>query len=234
MPAPIAVAFDFDHTLGIDNQLERTIALEMLRELALKGDHHYAEAEAEIAIDDVLARARSGDTAIETAIAGFFERFAPSGSATLDTANDFRDIVVARAPASVEALPGAQALLTTLDSLEIRYAMLTNGWSPLQEEKARLIGFRGPVFVSERLGARKPGREAFDMLTKHFELPATRIYYVGDDPEVDVAGAAGAGMTTVWYDWEGRSYPEGIAPPAHTIRALDELPALLQGRAEVR
>lgn len=231
MPAPIAVGFDFDHTLGIDNKLERTVALKMLADLASERGHHYVEEDAEFAIDEILAHARAGEAPVETAIAGFFERFAPSGSATLDTANDFRENVVAASAAHVEPLPGAGALLATLDSLGIRYAILTNGWSPLQEEKARLIGFRGSVFVSERVALRKPKREAFDLLAKHFELPATQIFYVGDDPDVDIAGAANAGFTTVWYDWERRTYPEGIARPTHTIRALDELPAILQGRA---
>ncbi|GAC1311124.1 MAG: hypothetical protein NVSMB21_20100 [Vulcanimicrobiaceae bacterium] len=232
MPATIAVGFDFDHTLGIDNKLERTIALEMLSELARAHALRYDAREAEDAIDDVLVRARSGATTIETAIAGFFERFAPSGSATLDTAADFRDAVVARAPALVEALPGATEMLATLDTLGVRYALLTNGWSPLQEEKARLIGFRGPVLVSERIAARKPAREAFELLVKHFELPPAQIYYVGDDPEIDVAGAANAGLTTVWYDWEGRGYPEDVARPSHTIASLADLPALVQGHAD--
>lgn len=229
MPAPIAVGFDFDHTLGIDNKLERTVALEMLRSLALSKSIAYDGAAAEVAIDEVLARSRSGAATIEAAIAGLFERFAPSGSATMDTAQDFRDTVVARAPAHIEARPGAEAMLAELDALGIRYAILTNGWSPLQEEKARLFGFRGSVFVSERVNARKPAREAFDLLTKHFELPPAQIYYVGDDPESDIAGAAAAGLTAVWYDWERRAYPAGIARPAHTITDLAELPALLQG-----
>ncbi len=230
MPAPIAVGFDFDHTLGIDNKLERTVALEMLRSLALAKGIAYDGAAAELAIDAALTRSRGGEVAIEVAIAGFFESFAPAGSATMDTAQDFRDTVVARAPAYIEALPGAGAMLGALDALGIRYAILTNGWSPLQEEKARLCGFRGSVYVSERVNARKPAREAFDLLTKHFELPPEQLWYVGDDPEMDIAGAAAAGMTTVWYDWERRSYPAGIARPAHTIASLDELPALLQGR----
>ncbi|GAC1540653.1 MAG: hypothetical protein NVS3B16_03030 [Vulcanimicrobiaceae bacterium] len=232
MPAPIAVGLDFDHTLGIDNKLERTVALEMLSELALGKGIAYDAAEAETAIDDVLEHSRSADTAIDIAIAGFLERFAPSGSATLDTATDFRDNVVARAPSHIVAQPGADALLAALDAQGIRYAILTNGWSPLQEEKARLIGFRGSVFVSERIGARKPDRGAFDFLAKHFELPPAQIWYVGDDPEVDIAGAAAAGMTSVWYDWEGRTYPSDMARPTHTIAALDELPALLQGRMD--
>ncbi len=232
MPAPIAVGLDFDHTLGIDNKLERTVALEMLAVLALAKNISYDTGEAQRAIDGVLTRARSGEATIEAAIAGFFERFAPAGSATMDTAQEFRDTVVARAPQHIEARPGAEAMLAALDALGVRYAILTNGWSPLQEEKARLIGFRGSVFVSERIAARKPAREAFGLLVKHFDLPPAAVWYVGDDPEMDIAGAAAAGLTTVWYDWEGRAYADRVARPAYTIAHLDELPALLQGRID--
>lgn len=231
MSAPLAIGFDFDHTLGIDNKLERVVALDMLRDFARAKEISYDPAEADAAIDDVLARTRAGDVPVEVAIAGFFERFAHAGAATFDAAQEFRDAVVARAPEFVAALPGAVAMLAALDAAGVRYAILTNGWSPLQEEKARLIGFRGSVFVSERLDARKPARSAFDQLLKHFELPATQIWFVGDDPDMDIAGAAAAGMTTVWYDWEGRTYPQAVAPAHHTISDLSELPGLLQGRA---
>lgn len=232
MQAPIAVGFDFDHTLGIDNKLERTVALEFLADLAERNSTSYDATAAEHAMDDLLARSRAGEMPIETAVAGLFEGFAPAGSAIVDLAQDFRDAVVARASDYVRALPGANELLAALDERGIPYALLTNGWSPLQEEKARILGFRGSVYVSERIGSRKPAREAFDVLTKHFELPAESIWYVGDDPQTDIAGAAAAGFTTVWFDWEGRSYPPDAVAPQHTIRSLHELIALLQGRGD--
>ena len=106
----------------------------------------------------------------------------------------------------------------------------SNGWSPLQEEKARLIGFAAPVFVSERLGAWKPAPPAFEGLVRLFDLPAADVWYVGDDPAVDCAGARAAGLTAVWFDWEARGYPAELTPADHTIHALEELPGLLQGR----
>ncbi len=118
-------------------------------------------------------------------------------------------------------------MLAALDALGVPYALLTNGWSPLQEEKARLIGFSGPVFVSERIGARKPAREAFEVLGKHFDLPFGRIWYVGDDPAIDCAPAQDLGMVSVWFDWENRSYPAELTAPKHTIHALADLPPLV-------
>ncbi len=231
MAQDIAVGFDFDHTLGVDNRLERTTAIDMLGEYARARGVTCDMAEAEGTIDGVLAVYRSGEKTVENAISGFFERFAPGGgNYVIDEAQKFRERVVERAPQYVADLPGAKEMLAALDALGVRYAILTNGWSPLQEEKARLIDFKGPVFVSERIAARKPSREAFDVLAKHFDLPLERIWYVGDDPETDIVGPQALGLTAVWFDWEGGLYPAALPKPAHTIHALAELPPLLQGQ----
>ncbi len=232
MSQSIAVGFDFDHTLGIDNRLERTTAIDLLAEIARRRGITYDAQAAEGAIDAVLQAYRSGAQSLEGAIAGFFERFTPGGTTAdvVDEAGRFRDAVLARTQAHVEALPGALEMLQALDEMNVPYALLTNGWSPLQEEKARLLGFRGPVFVSERIGPRKPAREAFEALGNAFDLPLESIWYVGDDPVADCAGAAAAGLTTVWYDWEGVAYPPDVRAPDHTIHALSELPPLLAGR----
>jgi len=227
MPSAFAVGFDFDHTLGLDNKLERVTALSELARLAASSGGSYDSSAADAAIDGVLRDARAGDRTIETCIAGFYESFAPAGAHVADAASAFRDAVLANAPKFVTVLPGALELLAKLDALHVPYAMLTNGWSPLQEEKARLIDFRGPVFVSERLGIQKPSRDAFAQLIKHFELPAPAIWYVGDDPSADCAGATDAGLTSVWYDWEERPYPAGLPKPVHTIHTLEELLPLL-------
>ena len=233
METDIAVGFDFDHTLGVDNKLERTVALEILARLAKEREIAYDPDVASRAMDETLVVVRSGKESVEAGIAGFLARFAPGlGRVTLDEAQSFRETVVERAPSFVVALPNAQELLAALDDRGIRYAILTNGWSPLQEEKARLIGFRGSVFVSERIGVRKPSREAFEMLVNHFEMPLERIWYVGDDPEIDCAPARAFGMTSVWLDWEGRVYPAELDRPDHTIHSLAELPGLIQGRSD--
>jgi putative hydrolase of the HAD superfamily len=227
MASDCAVGFDFDHTLGIDNKLERTTALEELGRLAAENGLQVDRAAAEEAIDDVLRGARSGERSLESYIAGFYERFAPAGTAIIDYASKFRDAVMANAPSYIEPVPGAIELLAQLDARGIPYAMLTNGWSPLQEEKARRIDFRGPVFVSERIGVLKPASAAFGALVKYFELPASSIWYVGDDPVADCGGANACGMQSVWFDWEQRPYPEDASKPIHTIHTLEELLALL-------
>jgi len=224
-----AVGLDFDHTLGVDNKLERIVGVEIAERLAQARGTPFDRDAAMQAFDDALAATRLAGLPIETAIEGALLRAAGPGPENEDEVGRFRDDVIARAPQFVEPLPGAKELLAGLDALGVRYAILTNGWSPFQEEKARLIGFRAPVYVSERIGARKPDRDAFAFLARQFERPLDAIWYLGNDAIVDCAGARDAGLTAVWYDWEDRPYPAGIPPPSFVIHALEEFPKLVQG-----
>lgn len=221
------VGFDFDHTLGIDNKLERTIGVELLMRQARADSSSLDEAQALRAMDAALAVYRSERMRLEDALRSAFIRLERHGVDFEAVITRFRATVVARAPAFVKPLPGAIELLDALDRSGIPYALLTNGWSPLQEEKARLIGFRGAVFVGETGVTWKPSPRAFEKLRSYFAVPAERIWYVGDDPVADVAGSAAAGLRSVWFDWEKRPYPEGQDPPAYRIHALRELFALL-------
>ncbi len=223
MASRYAVGFDFDHTLGIDNKLERTVMLESLASYARAHDVTY-----DAAADDVLESYRVGPLTPEIAFAGFVERFAPvHGASVMDLASGYRERVMAKAEQYVSLVTGAKEMLATLSEMGVPTALLTNGWSPFQEEKARVLGFEGPVFVSERIGVRKPAREAFAYLVKAFDRAPADIMYVGDDPHADCAGAKDAGLTSVWFDWEQRVYPADCAPPDFTIKRLADLPALL-------
>jgi putative hydrolase of the HAD superfamily len=227
-----AVGFDFDHTLGIDHKLERTVGIELLEEAAREHGCPFDSTEASRAMDNALERFRSGFASLEDVLREQFARVACRGASYEGTVLRFRAEIMKRVPAFVEPLMGARALLERMENLGIPYALLSNGWSPLQEEKAALVGFRGAVFVSDRIGAWKPSPRAFEVLIRHFNLPPPCIYYVGDDPVVDVEGARQAGLVPVWYDHGERVYPMEQAPPTHHIRSLGEFTVLLSREAE--
>jgi putative hydrolase of the HAD superfamily len=128
----------------------------------------------------------------------------------------------------VTPVPGAPELLAALDARGIRHAILTNGWSPLQERKARAIGYRGPVLVSDTLGVRKPEAAAFAALVDALGNPAV-CWYVGDDPAVDAAGAMRAGLRAIWFDGEVKDQGPVVSVPTATVRMLAEVPAILFG-----
>lgn len=228
----LGVGFDFDHTLGLDNKLERVVAIELGRRLADAARTAFFDP-AGSAFDGYIGRYRNGSMSFEEALVSYFRS---SSGAPADDRRDFAEIItdfrreaLYRAPEFVRPIPGATELLAQLEARGLPHAILTNGWSPLQEEKARLVGFKGPVLVSDVIGVRKPAPEAFRTLCDALGCAPSQTAYVGDDPRTDVGGALAYGMAAVWFDWEGHAYPSDLPPPTFRIGALSELAALVQG-----
>jgi 5'-nucleotidase len=156
------------------------------------------------------------------------ERFAAAlGVRGADPAR-WREHCFALVDALVRPVEGARETLAALRGRAIPTAILTNGWSPLQQKKiARALGDDAPqlILVSDELGAVKPERAAFDALVDALCVPRERVWYVGDNARGDVGGALAAGLLAVWFDAEGQSYPQDLPPPTIRITALRELEA---------
>lgn len=213
-----AVGFDFDHTLGIDNKLERVAFLRLLEPAAPLID----EIER---IDILLANQRAGAFSIEEAVIRFVtERGASDPQPYVAR---YKAMCVDMVQSFVVPEPGVQELLDTLRSRNVAYALLSNGWSPLQQTKAARVGFDGPVLVSSDIGAQKPSQAAFAALQRAFEVPAGEIAYVGDAPDTDVDGARRAGLRGVWFDAERRDYPKELLQPSAVVHGLVEVTALV-------
>ncbi len=224
----IGVGFDFDHTLGIDNKLERVAFLRLLEFLLGEGGRALGTlAEESARIDALLALQRSGAFPIDEAVGRFVRERAPASNVA-QCVERYKSMAVHSVGDFVIPMPGARELFDTLASRGIPSAILTNGWDPLQKKKAERIGFIGPVVVSETIGAQKPSRRAFDMLSEALGRPDA-IWYVGDNPATDVVASIGAGMNGVWFDAEQAGYPSGVSKPTATIHALADLPALFPG-----
>ncbi|MGJ7901795.1 HAD family hydrolase [Lysobacter sp. 1R34A] len=90
-------------------------------------------------------------------------------------------------------------------------AALSNGNADLQR-----IGLM-PLFRFQ-LGAREHGRAKPDASIFHaacarLEVEPAQVLHVGDDIEMDVVGAARAGLRTCWINREGRSWPHAELRP---------------------
>jgi putative hydrolase of the HAD superfamily len=226
MDAIRGVGFDLDHTLAIDNYLERVCFLRLLKSVALRGGRSLGTLADEIdAIDRLLQRQRSGELTIDEAVRLFAaERGLSSDDWFVER---FRKMAVESVGEFVVPLPGVEQTMEELEKRGILVAVLTNGWNPLQKRKAEQAGFRGPVLVSSEIGERKPSTSAFECLLHALGTQPQETCYVGDSPRDDVAGAQNAGLQAVWIDWESRVYPDDLPPPAHTIHSLKELLTLL-------
>lgn len=225
MTPPAGIGFDFDHTLGVDNGLERRALYRLADEAGrpIPDDDQLQRA----FVDELLAEFRAG--ACDTR--AMLRRFATElGLPELDP-EIWRVHCYALVDSLVQPLPGALDALTFLRERAIPLAILTNGWSPLQQMKiARALGPQtiATVLVSDQLGVSKPERAAFDALAGVFDAPREAIWYVGDNARVDVGGALAAGLRAIWLDREGQEYPPELPPPTLVIQALRELEALTQ------
>ena len=218
----IAIGFDLDHTLGTDNKLERTAFVRLAERLARNLNINFDPNATTAVIDRELATFRVGASSLDDAIDRAFSAVL-GDRRPADCAREFRAFALSLVPEFVRALPGVPDTLQKLTALGVPLAVLSNGWSPLQNRKAEAVGFSGPVLVSETLGVQKPARAAFAALVETLHVAREQIWYVGDDPYNDVCGALAAGLNAAWFDSENRSYPDDLSPPTRVIHRFEEL-----------
>ena len=80
--------------------------------------------------------------------------------------------------------------------------------------------------VSSEYGVRKPHRAIFLTAAGKLHLPPGDVWYVGDNYDLDVVGAAGAGMVPVWLNHQGVAIPAGAPEGLRSIGTLGELAGL--------
>lgn len=227
------VGFDFDHTLGLDNKLERSALLEILSSEILQ-DGLTLESCGDL-IDETLQCYRSGEEELDSALVDLFARtLDPEDYDPAELIFRFKQCALDLAPKFIDPMPGARELLAQLTRAGIRTAILTNGWNPLQQAKASLLGYTGPVLVSDDMRIRKPNRQAFAMLAQTLELPPSDVVFVGDSPAVDIAGAINAGMRAIWLDCENHGYDPALPQPTWTVKELSQIAGLLLSPAQTR
>jgi putative hydrolase of the HAD superfamily len=218
----VGVGFDIDHTIAIDNKLERVAFMRILETILDDGGYALGTlAQESDRIDTLLAQQRGGMFSIEDAVRTFaLERGVAPRDAYVER---FRTMAIEMVDQFVIPLLGAKRTFVALREHGVRVAVLSNGWNPLQVRKAQRAGFEGPVLASADVGAQKPAARAFEALLDALGTAAHNTWYVGDDPRCDVEGACNAGLHTVWLDAENKAYPSDVLAPDFTIHSLDEL-----------
>ncbi len=228
--ATVGVGFDIDHTLCIDNKLERVVFLHLLEQIGAEGGYALGSLATESDnIDRLLAFQRGGGCTIEEAVDRFVSERGVQPSEWFT--KGFRRMALAMAETFIVPDPDAKATLEELAGAGVALGVLSNGWNPLQVVKARRAGFAGKVLASADLGVQKPNPVAFCALAEELGLEPERCFYVGDTPDVDIPGALEAGFRAVWIDNEGKTYPPGLPQPTHVVHSLRELIPLVSAVA---
>lgn len=127
-------------------------------------------------------------------------------------------------------MEGAKELLEKLQG-NYRMFLVSNGTLSVQEGRLAKSGiescFSG-IFISEVLGAEKPGRRFFELAFAGIEnFDPAQAVIAGDSLSSDIKGGKNAGVRTIWFN------PKGLANISHVIpdyelRALKDLPGLLR------
>ena len=130
-----------------------------------------------------------------------------------------------RLPLGARLMPHAREVLEYLKP-RYRIYILSNGFAELQSRKMQSAGiahyFDG-VVLSEDIGVNKPHRAIFDHALRVAGVTADRALMIGDNYEVDIKGACGAGIDQVFYNVAGLYISGEVLIPTHTIGSLLEL-----------
>ena len=134
------------------------------------------------------------------ALEGFNEKF---GELTLE----LNHIYMQETNDRIELFDDSIPLMKALQAKEIAAVILTNGPSDGQRAKYRRLGLSGyiqRIYISEEIGFAKPNREAFKVVLRDFDVPASNVLMVGDSIENGIEGAEQAGIQAVLIDRENK------------------------------
>ncbi|GBD16660.1 Pyrimidine 5'-nucleotidase YjjG [bacterium HR26] len=216
-PSPRLVLFDLDDTL-CDQATSFRRRVERAVQAALAGERH---GDAEAIIQRVVAGAlmRTEDLVDVLAEFGLADSWRIERAIQAYISDRFIDLCLF--DEAIEVVRAVQQCALT--------GLVTNGPSQIQREKLRRLGIADLfpiVIISEEVGVAKPDPAIFRLALDRAGVPPSQSAFIGDNPEIDIAGAQAAGLMSIWYNRQGRPWPGG-RPPDAEVRTLRELLPLL-------
>ena len=119
--------------------------------------------------------------------------------------------------------PHAHEILQYLSGKKYMLHLITNGFEKTQHSKLKNSGldvFFKEVITSEGSNSLKPHKAIFDYALQKTNASTTESIMLGDDLEVDIAGARNAGLDQVYVNHLNKK-PE--VAPTYTVHSLKEL-----------
>jgi len=114
----------------------------------------------------------------------------------------------------------------------MRICLITNGSLRMQSRKLECLAlatFFDTVLISDAEGVSKPDPRIFLRALERLNTNAADAVYVGDHPEVDIAGAHAAGLQAIWRrDWKVSKVveAEGVIEELSDVLLLLNIPSL--------
>ncbi len=130
-----------------------------------------------------------------------------------------------------EPLPGRPELLEWLAG-RYRLALVSNfDYTPTVRrilDEHGILGCFEAILVSDVVGWRKPSPRIFEAAFDCLGVRAADCLFVGDRPDLDVAGAKGVGMDVAWLNPGRDDFPDGLPAPDYTLDRLGGLRDVLE------
>jgi putative hydrolase of the HAD superfamily len=132
----------------------------------------------------------------------FEESFEKHGTPVPVGGGAVNDAYLAEMPLQTRLVEGARKVL---DYLHGRYelAIITNGFKEVQFDKIKkseLSKYFRKIFISEDIGAQKPGKKIFEYALKSMNAPKKSSLMIGDSWEADIIGARNFGIDQVYFN----------------------------------
>jgi putative hydrolase of the HAD superfamily len=188
-----AVVFDLDGTL-----LDRRRSFErFVRDQWERFAHCLQTADQEHYVQTLIELDRDGYAPRKSLFTGVIARFSiPSGMAET-LLDDYR----AGFPSACVLFADAAQTLARLRSSGLKLGLITNGSVRMQSRKLQCLALSpsfDTILISDAEGISKPDRRIFHRALDRLNTNPAQAVFVGDHPEVDVAGARAAGMHAIW------------------------------------
>ena len=211
-----AVVFDLDGTL-----LDRRRSFEkFISDQWERFPHLLRSVDQRQYVQALIELDRDGYAPRNELFTGMIARFALPSSLADTLLNDYR----AGFPGACVLFPDAVRTLELLRASGLKLGLITNGSVRMQSRKLECLTLSprfDAVLISDAEGIHKPDRRIFDRAAERLSVDSSHAVFVGDHPEVDVAGARAAGMQTVW------RRDTRVSRPVEADAVIEELSDLL-------
>jgi putative hydrolase of the HAD superfamily len=116
-----------------------------------------------------------------------------------------------------------------LNYMRINYSLhiITNGFEEVQQKKLDVCDLRkyfATVTTSEEAGVKKPELGIFELALEKAKAKASESLMIGDDLDVDMAGARQSGMDTLFFNPERHPHQD---TPDHEVHSWHEVMKIL-------
>jgi putative hydrolase of the HAD superfamily len=104
-------------------------------------------------------------------------------------------------PSACVLFPDAVQTLSSLRASGLKLGLITNGSVRMQSRKLECLELSSmfdTILISDAEGISKPDPQIFHRALERLNVHPAHAAFVGDHPEVDVAGARAAGMKAIW------------------------------------